>query len=280
MSPFETSWKTRDGLQLYAQGWQPATPPRAVACLVHGIGEHSGRYAHVADVLGKAGLAVLTFDLRGHGKSQGPRGHTPTFDAFMQDIDLLFAEADQRFAGLPRFLYGHSLGGVLVLNYALRRKPAVLGVVATSSGLRTSVEQQALKVAIAKGLGSIIPTLSLPTGLDVQGLSRDPEIIRKYQNDPLVHGVATLGMAKTTFQAIEWAFAHAAEFSLPLLLVHGTADPIAFARGSQEFAARVPKDCTLKLWEGLYHETHNEPEKEQVFAYLLEWLEARLAGQP
>jgi alpha-beta hydrolase superfamily lysophospholipase len=87
-------------------------------------------------------------------------------------------------------------------------------------------------------------------------------------------------MAKTTFQAIEWAFAHAAEFSLPLLLVHGTADPIAFARGSQEFAARVPKDCTLKLWEGLYHETHNEPEKEQVFAYLLEWLEARLAGQP
>lgn len=277
MKHFETTLKSNDNLDLFCQGWLPETPPRAVICLVHGLGEHSGRYAHVAEAFNLAGYAVIGFDLRGHGKSGGQRGHAPSFEAFMQDIDRLFEETDHRFPHLPRFLYGHSLGGVLVLNYALRRKPPVRGVVATSSGLRTALEDQKVKVTLAKVLGTLFPTGSLPSGLDPATLSRDPSVVAAYQIDPLVHDAISFGMGKYLLEAIRWAFEHAVEFPVPLLLVHGMQDMLAFPSGSQDFAARVPGDCTLKLWEGLYHETHNEPEKAQVLEFTRQWLDARVA---
>jgi acylglycerol lipase len=275
MKHFETSWQTIDGLLLYAQGWEPETEPVAVVCLVHGLGEHSGRYAHLAAFLNQSGYSVMSFDLRGHGKSGGARGHSPSFEYFMNDIDLLMQAALSQYPGKTRFLYGHSLGGILVLNYALRRKPQVAGVIATGAGLRTVLEEQTAKVAFAKSVGAVLPRLSLPSGLDATMISHDPEVVRVYQSDPLVHDRATLGMAKNTFQAISWAFDHCSEFDIPLLLMHGTDDQIAYARGSQEFAGLVGCDCTLKLWDGLYHEIHNEPEKDQVFAFMLKWMEER-----
>lgn len=276
MKHFETTLKSNDDLDLFCQGWLPETSPKAVICLVHGLGEHSGRYAHVAEFFNLAGYAVIGFDLRGHGKSDGQRGHAPSFEAFMQDIDRLFEETNHRFPDLPRFLYGHSLGGVLVLNYALRRKPSVRGVIATSSGLRTALEDQKVKVTLAKVLGTLFPTGSLPSGLDPATLSRDPSVVTAYRTDPLVHDAISFGMGKYLLEAIRWAFEHAAEFPVPLLLVHGTQDVLAFPSGSQDFAARVPGDCTLKLWEDLYHETHNEPEKAQVLEFTRQWLDARL----
>ena len=138
MRHIDTNWTSADGLPLVGRCWEPAGEPRAVVCLVHGLGEHSGRYAHVAAALNDAGYAVLACDKRGHGRSGGKRGHTPSYEALMTDIDLLLAQAEQRFPGKPRFLYGHSLGGNEVLNYALRRKPDLAGVVATSPGLRTA----------------------------------------------------------------------------------------------------------------------------------------------
>lgn len=278
MKTYDTSWTTSDQIQLYARGWEPETPPRAVICLVHGIGEHCGRYEHVAEFFTTHQFAVLSFDLRGHGKSSGQRGHTPSFEALMSDIDLLFQEADRRFPGLPRFLYGHSLGGALVLNYTLRRKPQVLGVVAASPGLRSAVEEQKLKVILAKIGGLLAPTLSIATGLDANTISRDSRVIDKYNKDPLVHGKMSLGMGRSMLQATEWVFKHAAEFPSPLLIMHGSADALTYPRGSQEFASLVSKNCTLKLWEGLAHETHNEPEKAQVLAYVLTWLELKLSN--
>ena len=275
MNHFETTWQAIDGLQLYAQGWEPEEEPVGVVCLVHGLGEHSGRYAHLAAFLNRAGYALMSFDLRGHGKSGGPRGHTPSIESFMNDIDLLMQTAVGRYPGKPRFLYGHSLGGILVLNYALRRKPQVAGVIATCAGLRTALEEQTAKVAFAKAMGTVLPSLSMPSGLDASMISRDPEVVRIYQADPLVHDRATLGMARNLMQAIPWAFEHAREFDAPLLLMHGTGDQIAFAKGSQEFANLAACDCTLKLWDGLYHEIHNEPEKDQVFAFFMEWMEER-----
>lgn len=279
MKTFETSWTTSDNLQLYGRGWEPETPPRALICLVHGIGEHSGRYTHVAQFLTSHGFAILTFDLRGHGKSGGQRGHAPTFESMMSDIDLLFQEADRRYPDAPRFLYGHSLGGLLVLNYALRRKPKLVGVISTSAGLRSALQEQKIKVGFAKLAASVAPSLSLPTDLDANGLSRDPAVVEAYKSDPLVHDQMTLAMARNTLQAIDWVFQHAAEFPVPLLMVHGTADPIVYASGSQEFAGLVRGECTLKLWDGLKHETHNEPEKEQVLAYTLAWLENKLSSR-
>lgn len=277
MENFETTLKSRDGLDLYCRGWLPNQTPKAVICLVHGMGEHCGRYAHVAAAFNQAGYAIISFDLRGHGRSGGQRGHTPSFEAYMQDIDLLFEEAEKRLPGLPSFLYGHSLGGILVLNYALRRKPAARGIVATSSGLRTALEKQAVKVLLAKALGTILPAGNLPSGLDPATLSRDPDVVAAYRADPLIHYSISYGMGKYALEAIEWIFEHASEFPLPLLLVHGTDDVLAYPSGSQKFADLMSKDCTLKLWDGLYHETHNEPEKEEVLAFTRQWMDARLS---
>jgi acylglycerol lipase len=272
-----TEWHTRDGVALYAQVWEPEQKPVAVICMVHGLGEHLGRYHHLAQFLTDHGFAYIGIDLRGHGKTPGQRGYVPSFETFMQDISLLLDQAGIRNPGLPKFLYGHSLGGILVLNYCLRKKPDMAGVIVTSPGLRTALEEQTAKVLFAKIAGSILPRVSLPTGLDAGGLSRNPEVVRDYLDDPLVHDRATLRMAKETLAAIPYIFENAAEFRYPMLLMHGTEDRLAYTRGSQEFAALATQaDINLKLWEGAYHELHNELEQDQVFQYLLKWLQARL----
>ena len=275
MKHVEFGWKTGDGLQLYAQGWQPETEIKAVVCLVHGLGEHGGRYAHLAAFLSQAGYALLVFDLRGHGKSQGQRGYASSFGVLLDDISHLLEEAARRHSDRPRFLYGHSLGGSLVLDYALRRRPQLAGVIATGPGLRTAFEPPAWKVTLGKIMYRLWPALSMSNELDRQGLSRDPKVVRAYNSDPLVHDRVTARLGIDLLQSGLWAMEHAAEFPLPLLLMHGAADRITSAQASREFAAKAGDRCTLKIWDGLYHEIHNEPEKEQVFAFLLEWLKRK-----
>jgi acylglycerol lipase len=265
----EFSFHTKDGLNLYAQAWSPENP-KAVVCLVHGLGEHSGRYVHVADRLNRSAYAFLASDLRGHGKSEGLRGHTPSFEAFLTDIDLLLEEAKRRYQDQPCFLYGHSLGGILVLNYTLQRHPELAGVIASSPGLRTALEQQKGKVALVKLLGSVMPKQSISSGLDATTLSRDTEVVKKYLNDPLVHDRITFGMAKALTETIPWVFAHASKFPVALLIMHGTADRLVFPAGSQEFAGLVLGDCTLKLWEGLYTRRIMSPKK--MMCWLIWWL--------
>jgi alpha-beta hydrolase superfamily lysophospholipase len=276
MKHYAFKLRTQDGLQLFAQGWEPSGRVRAVICLLHGLGDHSGRFAHLARFLLPSGYAVTSFDLRGHGNSEGIRGHFPSIELVMQDIDELIIAAQERYPDVPGFLYGHSLGGVLALNYVLRRKPELAGVVITSPGLKTALENQKGKIALARLLVIFAPALTLPNGLDTRALSRDTKVVIDYVQDPLVHDRASLAFANTMLEAIKWTFEHAVEFHLPLLMMHGTADQLAYYQGSQEFAGHVQGDCTLKLWDGLYHEIHNEPEKGDVFAYLLQWLESHL----
>ncbi len=280
MQHFETSYTSNDGLKLYSQSWlpgdKPGGEPKAAVCLVHGIGEHSGRYAHVAQALCAAGYALCAYDLRGHGRSGGPRGHSPTYDAMLDDIALLLKEAEGRCPGRPQFLYGHSLGGNLVINYALRRHPALRGVVATGPGLRVGTPQPALKLWLGRVVYHIWPGLTMPTGLVLEGLSRDPSVVEKYRADPLVHGVVSARFGLDFLDAGEWALEHAAEFPLPLLLIHGTADILTSPEASREFAAKAGARCTLRLWEDCCHETHNEPEKAEVLADMVGWLDERL----
>jgi len=278
METLNWTWKSFDGLEMASLGWAPEGRPRAAIVLVHGLGEHCQRYAHVGAKLAEKGYALLGFDLRGHGRSGGPRGHAPSFEAFLKDIDEMFAQASARYPGVRQFIYGHSLGGVLVLNYVLRRKPALAGAVVTSAALRTALEDQKTKVAMVKMLGSLLPSVSLASGLDAEMLSHDHAVVDRYRQDPLVHDRVSFGMGKGLLSASQWAIDHAGEFSIPLLIMHGTEDGIALERGTREFAARVKQGVTLKFWEGMYHETHNEPDKEQVFALLLAWLDDHLKG--
>ncbi|HSO26739.1 MAG TPA: lysophospholipase [Anaerolineales bacterium] len=282
MKPIQTTHTTADGYSLFVQSWLPAEEAQVVVCLVHGLGEHSGRYQHVAEFLNNHCAAMLAFDLRGHGRSSGKRGHVDAFESFMEDIHWLISEAQIEFPDLPCFIYGHSLGGLLTLNYVLRRSPNLRGVIVTSPGLRTALEEQNAKLWLARMGERLLPEFSLPTGLDPALLSHDQQVIENYLNDPLVHDRASFRMACATLDAIPYAYAEAHNFHLPLLLMHGGKDGIAFPRGSEEFAAAVlsgpeaNKDCTLKIWENLYHETHNEPQKDEVLAYLWDWIQDRL----
>lgn len=242
-------------------------------CLLHGLGEHSGRYTHWAEMLNQAGYSVLAYDLRGHGKSGGQRGHVNSYDEYCKDTDILLKEAKDRFPGIPYFLYGHSLGGLIATYYVLRNKPKLSGVIVTALSNRTSIQEQKVKLVLSKVLGSIVPKMTIDTGLVPATLSRDPEVVTRYVNDPLVHHKATVGWGKSSLEEIAWADQHVGEWMLPVLFMHGEKDQLAYPEGSKEFASKIKGDCTLKIWPGLFHEVHNEPEKEQVFAYVLNWLD-------
>lgn len=271
----ELNWNSKDGVALFARHWQPAGEAVGVVCLVHGIGEHSGRYPHVAAALTDAGYAVLAADTRGHGQSGGPRGHFPTYDAVMDDIALLLGQGAGRYPGKPCFLYGHSLGGNLVLTYLLRRRPELPGAIATSPLILPTFDPPAWKIAAAQVFYRLRPGMIFSNEIDTSGLSHDPAVGEVYLADPLNHNKVSARLGVEMLEAGRQILAQAERFPpMPLLLVHGTGDQITSHRATEQFAARVPGEVTLKLWEGLAHETHNEPEKTETIAYLVSWLEA------
>ena len=265
------------GVILHTRRWEPDGPVRAVVCLVHGLGEHSGRYGHVAARLTDAGYAVCAFDLRGHGASGGKRGDTRFAETF-DDIDRLLTDTADRFPGRPVFLYGHSLGGLLVLAYTLDRRPAVAGVVASGPALRTALREQKAKVLLVRVLAPLLPRLALPSGLDDSQISRDPAVVAAYRADPLVHDKATLGFGRDAIAAADTALAGAAGFPVPLLLLHGGADRLTDPGGSRAFAAGLGSACTLSVYDGLFHEIHNEPEQAQVLTDIVAWLDRQVAA--
>jgi alpha-beta hydrolase superfamily lysophospholipase len=276
MKTFDWKWKSRDGLELSALGWAPETP-KAVVVLVHGHGEHIDRYQHVADAFVNAGYAMQAFDLRGHGKSAGQRGHTPAYENLMDDIADFIGDAKKRYPGLPVFLYGHSMGGNQVINFALRSPQGLKGVIATGPWLRLAFDPPAAQVMVAKLLNNIAPSFSLASGLSQEALSRDPLVVSKYAADPLVHDKISVrlytGMYANGLSALE----RAAELKVPMLLMHGSADKLTSAKASQEFAQKAGKLVTLRIWDGFYHEIHNEPEKVEVIQTMVDWMNNALS---
>jgi alpha-beta hydrolase superfamily lysophospholipase len=279
MKTFESKFEGRNGLSFYVQGWEPDAQPKAVIALVHGLGEHIGRYAHVGKALTDAGYVLIGFDLRGHGRTVSPRGHFPSLDVVMQDIRQFFQFVSQRYPNMPQFLYGHSLGGLLSLTYAVQNKMGLKGVMVTGAALRSALQEQKVKIAMAKVLGTLVPAAVIPSGLDATSISRDKAVVDKYVNDPLVHDKTSLGLGKSALTAIDVCFAGAKDFSYPLLIMHGKEDKLTYPSGSEDFAklaSEKNKDVTLKLWDGLYHEIHNEPEQAEVFKVMIAWLDKHL----
>jgi len=275
MNHFEWSWQ-QEGETIFAQGWSPVSV-KGVVCIVHGFNEHSSRYAHVAEALCNAGYAVLAYDALGHGKTSGKRGHTPSYDAFLDSVKILLDEAETRFPGTKKYLWGHSMGGGVVTNYVLRRQPAIAGAIATGPLFKLGFEPPAIKVFLAKMMVNIYPAFTEKAELDSNGLSRDKEEVRKYDADPYNHGKITAGTFFGFFEAGKWALEHAGELKIPLLLMHGTSDRLTSPEGTTEFAGRAPQSlATLKLWEGFYHELHNEPvaDRQQVLSFVVDWLNA------
>ncbi len=272
MPHFEFEIIADDDLKLYGQGWEPDGGTKAVVCLLHGLGEHCGRYDHMAKAFNQNQYALLAFDLRGHGKSEGKRGHAPNYTLLMSDIEKLLNKAAMRYPDRPCSLYGHSLGGNLAIYYVLRKRPNLTGVIASGPLLRLAYRPSVWKNGILRGMQAIRLNFSMRSGLDDTALSRDLDVVRNYRNDPLTHDLISARLAMDMIRYGQWNLNHASEFYLPLLLMHGEADQITSATATAEFAKKVAHGCTLKIWENFNHELHNEPEQQQVFDYVLEWM--------
>ncbi|HEX5724607.1 MAG TPA: alpha/beta hydrolase [Longimicrobiaceae bacterium] len=266
-----------DGIPLHHLSW-PVAAPRAGLLVVHGLGEHAGRYAALARDLAPRGVAVHAFDLRGHGRSGGPRAHAPSFDALVHDLDRFRAEAAARLpAGLPLFLLGHSLGGLVALRWLQSEPaPALRGAVLSAPLLGVKLRAPRWKVAAAGVLSRWLPALPLASGIDPDTLTHDAAYVRSYREDPLVHARVTPRLYTEFMAAIPRALAEPERVRLPVLVLVPGADAIVDAEAVRAFARRLAGDVTVREYPGFYHESLNEVDRHRVVIDLLEWMEARL----
>jgi len=265
-----------EGLELYYQRWLPDGEAKAVLAVVHGFGEHSGRYGNVVDWFAPKGYAVYSFDLRGHGRSPGPRGYVNSFAEFREDLKAFLEFVHEQEPDRPVFLLGHSVGGGVVLEYVLHYPEGLVGVIASAPAL-AQVGISPFLLLLSKVLSGVLPRLSLNAGLDTTALSRDAAVVDAYVNDPLVHGLGTPRLGTELTKAFEWTQAHAAEMSIPCLIVHGSADRIIPPEDSRVFYENVTfGDKERRAYEGYYHEVFNDVGKEQVLADVEAWVERRL----
>jgi alpha-beta hydrolase superfamily lysophospholipase len=286
MAAIPSSFQTNDKLTLKVRSWE-VEKPRAFICLVHGFGEHSGRYEHVGEFFNEQGISVAAFDLRGHGESEGKRGHAPNFDSYLDDIQLFTHTINDSYKNTPTFLYGHSMGGNLVLSYFLKRYPfpkesgfrtstEFKGLIITGPWIRLAFEPKPFMITLGKMMRSIYPSFTQPSGLIVEHVSKDPVIVKDYINDPLNHSSITASAGMGLTEAASFLNTYEGTLPLPTLIMHGSEDLVTSQPASEEFTKRVKGDVTYKKWAGMYHEVHNEPDKLTVLNYTLDWINKKL----
>ncbi|WP_378174659.1 alpha/beta hydrolase [Aquimarina sp. SS2-1] len=261
--------------KLFGQYWLPKDC-KAIILLVHGMGEHSTRYTDyvIPELLAKH-IGIITYDNFGHGKSSGKRGHCPSYEALMEVIDIVYHKAKETVSDLPIFLYGHSMGGNLVINYILRSDLKVAGAILTSPFLRLAFQPPAWKMMMGKLFQKIAPSITLPSGLDANAISRVPEEVEKYKNDPLVHDKVSPNFSLPIIKAGKWVMTKASQLETPILLMHGTADQVTSYAASQELSEQTDYIDFIPFKDG-YHELHNDLDKEKLITTAVFWIEDKM----
>jgi len=275
-SPKDFYWQTAQGKKIYAVEW-PVQDAKAVIGLVHGVGEHCRRYDHLATFFQSQSIAFVAYDRQGNGRSEGRRGDVVNFQYFYDEVASLLIECERRYPDRPVFLYGHSLGGNLLLNYVLKRHPDIAGIILSAPYIQLAFSPPAIKLALGKMMRSIWPGFTQSNPLEVKYLSRNPKVAEAYQADPLVHDKISARTALDSIEAADFLDQYSGQLPYPTLLIHGDQDHLTSYPASKTFAERVNSDdFTFKTWSGFYHELHNEPEQEEVFEFILTWLQSRV----
>lgn len=267
------------GALLHIQVWHPAGDPVAALAVVHGYGDHGGRYVWLGEAMAARGYAVYVYDLRGHGQSSGERGQVRRFSDYYDDTAIYLDEVRRSQPGRPLCLLGHSLGGLIAAGFAAEHPRGLDGLVLSSPFFRLAMEVPPTKVVGARVLAVVKPGWNIGNTVQAADLSHEPDVVDAYVTDPLVHHVAPARWAVEMLSAQAAAPTTAERLELPLLLLYGSEDAVADpAIARAFFAAAGSPDKTLRGYEGFYHELFNETERARVFEDLAAWLAARLPG--
>lgn len=265
--------KSQDGTNLSGTRWTPQGQIKCGIILIHGHGEHTGRYGPVSEKFNKNGFLVQGVDVRGHGMSEGKQGHADSLLKLLEDVDAGIQQIKMDYPSLPLIIYGHSMGGNLAANYLIQNgEDSFTGGILSSSWFRLA-EVPVLKLKISQLMNGIFPSFTIATELDPNEISSDPDQVLKYVNDPMIHNKISIRLGNELYNSGIDAIKRAGEISIPLLVVHGTEDNLTSFDGSKEFAEKSGENCEFKSWEGMRHETHNEKENEKVLDYMVNWVE-------
>jgi alpha-beta hydrolase superfamily lysophospholipase len=261
-----------DGTMLYVTDYLlPASQARGSVVIMHGLGEHSGRYRHVAAFFNECGLSVRCYDHRGHGRSQGKRGDVINGDPMLQDAEIIIDDFSARYTE-PPFLFGHSMGGLFAARFALSQLSPLRGLILSSPAL--ALRLSAVQAQMLKVLRKLAPSLGVPNGVAPSFLSHDAKIVAAYKADPLVHHRISARLLGSMLSSIAFCQSHANALAIPTLMLVAGDDRLVDAEGSRQFCAQTPPSMAeLHIYEGMYHEIFNELDAQRPLRDLRTWLE-------
>jgi alpha-beta hydrolase superfamily lysophospholipase len=259
---------------LFRQSWSPDSDSKAVIAITHGIGEHSGRYMNIVDQLVPHGIAVHSYDLRGHGQSSGKRGHINRWEEYREDLRIFLSFIKNREKGLPIFLLGHSLGAMTAIDYlAHHREETMNGAIISAVPIEPVGAAKPLLVLLSRMLTKVLPGLTVTLGLDTTAVSRDPAVIKSIGEDKLCHNNVSVRWGTESLDKVVWIQKHASEMTLPVFIIHGEADRISAPGGSRKLYETIgSSDKELHIYPGGYHELHNDIIHEQVIGDIELWV--------
>ena len=276
MTHQESSFTNAGGLNIYTQAWLPQTH-EANMLIAHGVGEHSGRYAHVANYFNQKGVAVFALDHQGHGKSQGKRGHVPEFQNFVEDMQQLCGLIHQQYPNKPTFLYGHSMGGLIVFLYLLKHQEQVDAAIISAPPVKIKLQPSAVQKVLLGVMKTLAPSFTLNNDIDAAWLSREKDEVEAYRTDPLVHPKISVALFTGMVQGGQQCLEKAASVIKPVLMVIGGEDKII--DGSAAYAAFEKISSEQKkqvIFEGSYHEIHNDLDRLKEFETMWKWTRGAL----
>ena len=274
----EGTFKGVRNASIYYQCWLPEGESRAVLLIVHGLAEHSGRYMNVVNYFVPLGYAVYGVDHVGHGKSSGTRVYVERFEDYTDTLKTYFDMVRRWQADKPICLVGHSMGGLIGAVYLLSHQAELTGAVLSGPAVKIHGTVSPAAICVGNVISVLMPKLGL-IGLEAEGVSRDPGVVRAYVSDPLVcRGKVTARLSAELVKAVRLVTAEATKITLPILIVQGGADKLVDPKGAQMLYDAVSSaDKTIKIYDGLYHEVFNEPEHDQVLGDVKAWLETHLS---
>jgi len=277
MQHTEGKFTGRNNFSLYRQAWLPDIAPKAILLVVHGIAEHSGRYMNLVNYFVPKGYAVYSFDLRGHGKSDGKRSYIERFSYYIDDLQTFFNLVRTENPNTKIFMVGHSMGSTISVDYALEHQSELQGLIISGTTLKLGSSISKAAILMAKILSVLMPKMGV-SALDPGGISRDPVVVAAYVNDPLNYmGKLSARFGVELLKTMEMLQSGLSEINLPILIMQGSQDRISDPASSKLlFDGVSSKDKTMKIYEGFYHEIFNDPERQQVFSDMEAWIKTRV----